>query len=330
MPGGRLLADIAGPQEGPDAFLKNMRWLVLPDEVGEPYTVFSGTVFSGEYPISIRDGAWSPDISYLVLVRETHAAGDALQIPLSRTIHLLGLDDTEPIQIANPFAKGTAFGGIVWSLDSRFVAFWNSDEWNEFGDANKNTIHIYDVQTGALKKLTVKAAQPGDAVLSPNGDRVAFANETYNPDTEGLYLINADGTGEQRLIEGAIFSPQWHPDGTRLIFEQVDVNQDPMTGPRHIYSVDIGSGVVTLLTPADQKSYWFVLSPDGRSMTYISGERLFVVGTEEEGTAVVHLGGGSIDVVWSPDSQYVAHSTEGLVLHPGYPGTRAGADFSRT
>ena len=150
-------------------------------------------------------------------------------LPDRAIIYLLRADDTEPVQIGPPVAKGF-IKGFSWSLDGRFVAFWNSDEWSEFGDVNKNTIHIYDVQSGALKKLSVKAAQPGDPVLSPNGDRVAFANETYNPDTEGLYLINADGTGEQRLVEGAIFNPQWHPDGTRLIFEQVDVNVDPMTG----------------------------------------------------------------------------------------------------
>jgi Tol biopolymer transport system component len=202
-------------------------------------------------------------------------------------------------------------------LDNRFVAFWNSNEWNEFGDVNNNTIHIYDVQSGALKKLSVKAAQPGGPVLSPNGDRVAFANETYNPDTEGLYLINADGTGEQRLVAGAIFSPQWHPDGTRLIFEQVDVNEDPMTGPRHIYSYDLGSGVVTLLTPADQSSFWFVLSPDGRSLTYISeggfDYKIFVVGTEGGGTPVLLTRGHGTNIVWSPDSQYVAYPTEHLL-----------------
>jgi Tol biopolymer transport system component len=308
LPGGRLLVGMAEIGEGRNAFLEGMRWLVLPDEVGEPYTVPSG-----DDPGTIRGVVWSPDYSHLVFVRETYAAGDALRIPQSRTIHLLGPDDTEPVQIAKPGIKGF-IKGFSWSLDNRFVAFWNADEWSEFPKGNKN-MHVYDIQSGTLKKLTVKAAQPGVPVLSPNGDRVAFANETYNPDTEGLYLINADGTGEQRLIEGAIFSPQWHPDGTRLIFEQVDVNDDPMTGPRHIYSVDIGSGVVTLLTPADQSSFWFTLSPDGRSLTYIS-EGSFdyginVVGTEG-GTPVLLTRGQGTNIVWSPDSQYVAYSTAGL------------------
>jgi len=85
-----------------------------------------------------------------------------------------------------------------------------------------------------------------------------------------------------------------------------------MTGPRHIYSVDIGSGVVTLLTPAEQNSYWFVLSPDGRSLTYISGERLFVVGTEG-GTPLLLIWGSHIGTenIWSPDSQYLAYFESG-------------------
>ena len=311
LPGGRLLIGaLTVPQAErdsvPDGWWSKYFWLGLPDGLVEPHPILSG-----EFPTRDRPVALSPDQSHLAFVRETYAAGDESYGPRSTIIYLLGPDDTDPVQIAPPVAKGF-IRGLSWSLDGRFVAFWNSDEWNEFGDVNKNTIHIYDVQTGALKKLSVKATQPGDPVLSPIGDRVAFANQTYNPDTEGLYLINADGTGEQRLIEGAIFSPQWHPDGTRLIFEQVDVNEDPMTGPRHIYSVDIGSGVVTLLTPAEQNSYWFVLSPDGRSLTYISGERLFVVGTEG-GTPLLLIWGSHIGTenIWSPDSQYLAYFESG-------------------
>jgi hypothetical protein len=318
LPSGRLLIGaLTVPQAERDAvrdgWWSKYYWLGLPDGVTEPHPILSG-----EFPIRDRPVALSPDHSHLVFVRETYAAGDVslYSPPRSTIIYLLGPDDTEPVQIGPPVAKGI-IKGFSWSLYGRFVAFWNSDEWNEFGDVNKNTIHIYDVQTGALKKLSVKATQPGDPVLSPIGDRVAFANQTYNLDTEGLYLINADGTGEQRLIEGAIFNPQWHPDGTRLIFEQADLSVDPATGFRHIYSVDLGSGVVTLLTPANQSSFWFILSPDGRSLTYISEEgvtKLSVVGTDG-GTPVLLTQGSGIGTanIWSPDSQYLAYFESGAI-----------------
>ena len=209
LPGGRLLIGATGVplaerDSVPDGWWSKYFWLGLSDGTVKPHPILSG-----EFPTRDRPVAFSPDHSHLVFVRETYAAGDESLYgpPRSTIIYLLGSDDTEPVQIGPPVAKGF-IKGFSWSLDGRFVAFWNSDEWSEFGDVNKNTIHIYDVQTGALKKLSVKAAQPGDPDLSPNGDRVAFANVTYNPDTEGLYLINADGTGEQRLVAGAIFSPQ--------------------------------------------------------------------------------------------------------------------------
>jgi Tol biopolymer transport system component len=314
MPGGRLLIGaLTVPQAERDSvrdgWWSKYYWLSLPDGLVEPHPVLSG-----EFPTRDRPVSLSPDHAHLVFARETYATNTESLSPQSTFIYLLGPDDTEPVQIGPPVAKGI-IKGFSWSLDGRFVAFWNSDEWNEFGGGNKNSMHIYDVQTSALKKLPVKAAQPGDPVLSPNGDRVAFANETYNPDTGGLYLINADGTGEQRLVAGAIFSPKWHPDGTRLIFEQVDVNEDPMTGPRHIYSVDLGSGAITLLTPADESSYWFVLSPDGKSLTYISEEgviKLFVVSTDG-GTPVLLAQGSGIgtDNIWSPDSQYLGYFESG-------------------
>ncbi|HKZ71295.1 MAG TPA: hypothetical protein VJ020_14505, partial [Anaerolineales bacterium] len=192
----------------------------------------------------------------------------------------------------------------------------DAEEW-QYGGDEKN-MHIYDVQSGVLKSLSVKAFSPGDPELSPNGDRVAFANEDLNPDTAGLYLINADGTDEHRLVEGAIFSPKWHPDGGRLFFEQADLKVDPETGFRHIYSYDLASRVITLLTPADQSSYWFVLSPDGRSLTYISEQegaiRLSVVDTD--GGAPVELTRGSgigTENIWSPDSQYLAYFESGAI-----------------
>lgn len=314
MPGGRLLIGALTVSQDErdsvrDGWWSKYYWLSL-DGVVEPHPVLRG-----EFPIRDRPVALSPDHSHLVFVRETHAAGDESlnSPPQSTIIYLLGPEAAEPVQIAPPVTKGF-IKGFSWSLDGRFVAFWNIDEWSEFPTGDKNTMHIYDVQSGTLKKLSVKATQPGFPVLSPNGDRVAFANETFNPETEGLYFINADGTDEHLLVAGPIFNPQWHPDGARLIFEQADANVDPATSPRHIYSYAIGSGAVTLLTPAEQDSYWFVLSPDGRSLTYISGDRLFVVDTDG-GVPVLLIRGSHIGTanIWSSDSQYLAYFETGAI-----------------
>ena len=118
-------------------------------------------------------------------------------------------------------------------------------------------------------------------------------------------------------LQGQYTTPSGIRTGTRLIFEQADANGDPATSPRHIYSVDIGSGAVTLLTPADESSYWFVLSPDGKSLTYISEKgviKLFVVSTEGGAPVLLAQGSGIGTVnIWSPDSQYLAYFESGAL-----------------
>jgi Tol biopolymer transport system component len=78
-------------------------------------------------------------------------------------------------------------------------------------------IYLYDFATGALRQLTTGY----DPTLSPDGSQVAF---TRVGGEHGLYVINADGTGERRIFserEG-FWSPKWSPDGRYILFVRSD------------------------------------------------------------------------------------------------------------
>lgn len=110
--------------------------------------------------------------------------------------------------------------------------------------------NIYAVDrdgTGAVR-LSQDNVDAGP-VWSPDGGRVAFQSiRDGNPE---LYLMNADGTGVQRLTNdtAADANPAWSPDGSHLAFQ---TNRD---GNWEIYSIAVdGTGLTNLTQSPSQET----------------------------------------------------------------------------
>jgi uncharacterized protein YgiM (DUF1202 family) len=73
--------------------------------------------------------------------------------------------------------------------------------------------YLYDLATGELRALT----SGEDPALSPDGSRVVF---TRGGGENGIYLINSDGSGEQKIFgeRRLLKSPKWSPDGQWIVF----------------------------------------------------------------------------------------------------------------
>jgi TolB protein len=67
-----------------------------------------------------------------------------------------------------------------------------------------------------------RLAEGTDPVWSPDGTRIAFQREpswSLDPQpSDGLYVMNADGTGVERIVTGRIAYKAWSPDGGRIVF----------------------------------------------------------------------------------------------------------------
>jgi TolB protein len=159
---------------------------------------------------------------------------------------------------------------------------------------------------------------------SPDGTRIAYSAQTGTEEEDQrlseIYVMNADGTGQERLTTNDDFDgdPVWSPDGTRIAFTRATgVGTDAVRSG--IAVMDAVGGSARQITRARGSSFdgtpaW---SPDGSRIVFTRatfGERsedatfdLFTVGPDGTGLKKIVPGGG--DPSWSPDGTRIAYAS---------------------
>jgi Tol biopolymer transport system component len=117
---------------------------------------------------------------------------------------------------------------------------------------------------------------------SPDGSRIAFTiHEPANPDNGRAWVMNADGTGLERISDlvmpGFLIDEEnvsWSPDGTRIAFQRWINDMDGNVDVRPIVIVDLATGKETEAHNVEVNGYggWF-WSPDGTSILQVPGDR---------------------------------------------------------
>ncbi|HBY08533.1 MAG TPA: hypothetical protein DEH22_12395, partial [Chloroflexi bacterium] len=98
------------------------------------------------------------------------------------------------------------------------------------------------------RRLTFNESDEYSPVWSPDGAQVAFISDRDDPNSGKcahacfyqLYVINADGSGERKLLETkfSTLHPDWHPDGARISFD----TESNLQGDIYVVNAD-GSGL---------------------------------------------------------------------------------------
>ncbi len=163
-------------------------------------------------------------------------------------------------------------------------------------------VHLFDLRTRALQRLTQHPADDVEPSFSPDGERIVFSSSRGGGSQ--LYTMNRDGSDVQRITfgEGLYTTPVWSPRGDLIAFTKQSGGQFSLG----VVRAD-GSGIERILyegyfvdTPA-----W---SPNGRVLLFTRGEpradgtRYEIWSIDLAGFNLRRLatGGMASDPAWSP------------------------------
>ena len=152
-----------------------------------------------------------------------------------------------------------------------------------------NAIYVADRKTSSAAPQHISAApdnsrhDENDVAWSSDGKRLAFLSDAEHSGQLQLYISGLDGRQPQKLttLTGFLADPAWSPDGKviSLLFTE---NAPRAAGPlmpmtpetgliedkvyeQRLTTVDVGSGQVRQVSPADMYVYEYSWSPDSKS-----------------------------------------------------------------
>jgi TolB protein len=206
---------------------------------------------------------------------------------------------------------------ITWSPDGREIAFSRG--------ATHNDIYAAKVDGTGERRLTHGPARMKHAGgkpihnlapdWSPDGKKIAFwrVGDQGIPTPEaGLYVMNADGSGQRRLARNNLWGALWSPDGRKLAFA------GNSSGRLDVYVVNAdGSGLRRLTRVSWVGFSW---SPDGRKIAFVKRVRcdwkcsrnseLWLMNADGSGQRRLVQGQQiSAAPTWSPDGQTLVYES---------------------
>jgi Tol biopolymer transport system component len=273
--------------------------------------VVSGTVAEdlchGNDPLQRR---WSPDRTQFTFVAQDEEASRNSGFPVEK-IYIVDQFGRSVNLVKSTFAPVEE---VTWSPDSNKLAYIAPISG---GPAQNRLMALYIIArdgtsearlTGENINLTSTKPVIGRVAWSPDGSRLAFVAIQTDGSGSGLFVANADGTGQEQLsIYADPSSPvHWSPDGTRLLFLESIGGAGQAT-----WAITDMDGVVLahLSNCLDRDAAW---SPDGSVIACTDLEaNLSLVGIGGLGLSMLDTGPFSLQnppsgLTWSPDGSWLA------------------------
>ena len=179
-------------------------------------------------------------------------------------------------------AGGHSIRQLAISPDGQRVA------WVEAIGSSSAGIYVCTLAAPAAARRHITAAGEDGASdereisWSPDSRQLAFLSNAQTPDQLQLYVAKVTGGEARKLtnLRGSLDAPSWSPDGKTLALlftenaPRVPGPLEPMTPPsgvidskiyeQRLTTVDVASGRVQQVSPADLYVYEYDWSPDGK------------------------------------------------------------------
>jgi len=169
-------------------------------------------------------------------------------------------------------------------------------------------VWIYDLDRGALRRMTFAPGEDELPVWSPDGRRIAFASNGR----QQAFVLPADGSGQEEPLmrnDTHFHLQSWSPDGKLIAFERLgssgrwEIWMLPMEGEHKPYPYL--QGQFQEVHPA--------FSPDGKWLAYMSSEsgrpEVYVQRFPGPGEKVQVSTDGGDSPTWSRDGRHVIYET---------------------
>ena len=279
-----------------------------PDDPEEQINVSTGVSKGMWYEIDEVEGSINPEL----MVPET-----ADIYPQSRTVFVYvdSEDDMAILGVFRVFPNGDDPCCYYQAeIRLRYENGGNAHFWNMF------LHHQLQVVAGTDFAVEFQYHELGQRFRNGgnNGNKILFTRNCWEC-KEGIFVMNADGTGvgqltdhpfsvQQPILSNGDYDPVWSPDGTKIAFERI--SDSCCWSAIFVMNAD-GTGIQQL-TNNDSYDSMPVWSPDGTKIAFARGKGIFVVNAD--GTGIQQLTDPrrpkshdrDSDPVWSPDGTKMA------------------------
>src|SRR5579862_7676074 len=173
------------------------------------------------------------------------------------------------------------------SPDGKKVAWVETLTGKDGAPNGKTSVYVADREgTAPPKRISATAGAvthaEGSVAWSPDSKQIAFLSDAVKSGQFQLYVTSANGGPAKKLtsVRGFLASPGWSPDGKTIAILFTEnatraagplVAETPETGEikdaffeQRLALVDVASGKMTQITPADTYIYEYNWSPNGK------------------------------------------------------------------